>query len=89
MKAALVNTNTGIVELVIIVNSLDDIVPQNYKLVEIPMIENYGGIEEEKQLFDILKEIDPDYIDSKCYMTEKPVNPGITKWSEELGLYEE
>lgn len=89
MKAALVNTNTGIVELVIIVNSLDDIVPENYILVDIPSVEIYNGTSEEKQLFNILKEIDPEYVDSKSFTVEMTVHPGVTRWSEEFGLYEE
>jgi hypothetical protein len=87
MRAAYVNLNTGIVQEIIIVNSLNDIVPENYKLVEIPLIEVTSS-EEEKQLFDIIKEIDPTFVDT-IPKEEIHINIGSTKWSEERGFYEE
>lgn len=86
MRAALVNTTTNIVESIIIVNSLNDIVPQNYKLVEIPMVELFSS-EEERQLYEIIKEIDPNY--TEVPKTERFIVLGTTKWVDERGFYEE
>lgn len=86
MRAALVNTTTNIVESIIIVNSLNDIVPQNYKLVEIPMVELFSS-EEERQLYEIIKEIDPNY--TEVPKTERFIVLGTTKWIDEIGFYEE
>lgn len=86
MKAALVNTVTNIVESIIIVDSIDDIVPENYKLIEIPMVEKYTS-EEERQLYEVIKEIDPEYPDIP--KEERFIDIGVTKWSEEKGFYEE
>jgi hypothetical protein len=86
MKAAFVNTVTNIVESIIIVDSIDDIVPENYKLVEIPMVEMYTS-EEERQLYEVIKEIDPEYPDIP--KEERFIDIGVTKWSEEKGFYEE
>lgn len=85
MRAAYVNTTSNIVESIIIVNSLEDIVPEGYKLVEIPRIEVFSS-EEEKQLYDIIKEFDPTYT---VMTSERFIDLGITKWSEERGFYEE
>jgi hypothetical protein len=86
MKAALVNTVTNIVESIIIVNSMDDVVPENYKLLEIPMVDIYTS-EEERQLYEVIKEIDPDYIGIP--KGERFIDIGVTKWSSEKGFYEE
>ena len=87
IKAALINIQTGIVENIIMVNSIEDPVNENYKLVEIYEIENTSTLtEEEKQLYSILKEIDPDF---KLPMIDCPVYINISKWSEEKGFYEE
>jgi hypothetical protein len=86
MKAALVNTLTNIVESIIIVNSIDDLVPENYKLLEIPMVDIYTS-EEERQLYEVIKEIDPDYIGIP--KGERFIDIGVTKWSSEKGFYEE
>ena len=86
MKAALVNTVTNIVESIIIVNSVDDVVPENYKLLEIPMIDMYTS-EEERQLYEVIKEIDPDYTDIP--KGERFIDIGVTKWLSEKGFYEE
>lgn len=89
MKTAYLDIETGLVELVIVVNSLDDVVPKGKKLLEIPLVDAYNGSQEEQNLFNILKEIDPEYIDSEHYKIERTIYPGITKWSEERGFYEE
>ena len=85
MKAAYVNLETKIVEEIIIVNSLEDIVPVGYKLVEIPLVEIFSS-EEEKQLYDIIKEFDPTYTVATI---DRFIDLGTTKWSEERGFYEE
>jgi hypothetical protein len=90
IRVALVNLNTSIVDSIIIVNSLEDIVPDGFKIVEIPLVNIcYSSTEEEKQLFEIIREIDPDYFESTKFKTEKLIYPGISKWSEELGFYED
>jgi hypothetical protein len=87
IRAALVNTQTGVVENIIMVNSFEDAIDENYKLVEIYEIEVLNSLtEDEIQLYSILKEIDPDF---KMPMMVYPVNINETKWSEEKGFYEE
>jgi hypothetical protein len=87
MKAALINLETGIVESVIVVNSIDDIVPEGYQLVETDMIvNNIGKTDEELALYEIIKDLDPDY---KYDEIERPIHIGQTKWSSSRGFYEE
>jgi hypothetical protein len=86
MKAALINTENNIVEGLIIVNSTDDIVPENYKLVEVEYYLDFVS-EEEKSLYSILIEIDPGFYDT--VKAERPIYPGITKWDESKGFYED
>jgi hypothetical protein len=87
MRAALVNLETSIVESVIVVNSVDDIVPEGYQLVETDMIvNNIGKTDEELALYEIIKDLDPDY---KYDEIERPIHIGQTKWSVSRGFYEE
>ena len=86
MKVAYVNLLTNIVESIIIVNSLEDTVPTVYKLVEIPLVEIFAS-EEERQLYEIIKEIDPNY--SGIVKIERHIDLGVTKWTEEREFYEE
>ena len=87
MKAALVNLETSIVESVIMVDSVDDPVPEGYKLVEVDMIvNNVGKTDEELALYEIIKDLDPDY---KYDEIERPIHNGQTKWSASKGFYEE
>lgn len=87
MKAALVNLETSIVESVIMVDSVDDPVPEGYKLVEVDMIvNNVGKTDEELALYEIIKDLDPDY---KYDEIERPIHNGQTKWSASRGFYEE
>jgi hypothetical protein len=90
IKAALVNVETELVENVIIVDTLEDVVPAGYTLVEIVRIE-IDFTDEEKQLYDILEEIDPDFIrpeTSSFVITETPIMIGQTKWNINDGFYE-
>jgi hypothetical protein len=87
MKAALINLETGIVESVIMVNSVDDPVPYGYHLVEVDIIHNIiGKTDEELALYEIIKDLDPDY---KYDEIERPIHNGQTKWSVTQGFYEE
>lgn len=87
MKAALVNLETGIVESVIMVDSVDDTVAYGYQLVEVDMIQNIiGKTDEELALYEIIKDLDPDY---KYDEIERPIHNGQTKWSATQGFYEE
>ena len=87
MKAALINLETGIVESVIMVDSVDDTVPDAYRLVEVDMIHNIiGKTDEELALYEIIKDLDPDY---KYDEIERPIHNGQTKWSASRGFYEE
>lgn len=88
MKAALVNTLTNIVENIIIVDSLEDSVPENYKLVEVPLIE-IDYTQEEKDLYELLTQIDPDFVLPIKIKTERIIQIGITKWDEQYGFFEE
>ena len=87
MRAALVNLETGIVESVIMVNSIDDPVLEGYQLIETDKIENtIGKTDEELALYEIIKDLDPDY---KYDEIERPIHIGQTKWSASRGFYEE
>ena len=87
MRAALVNLETSIVENIIVVNSVDDIVPKGYQLVETDKIENIiNKTDEELALYEIIKDLDPDY---KYDEIERPIHIGQTKWSASRGFYEE
>jgi hypothetical protein len=92
IKAALVNVETELVENVIIVDTLEDVVPAGYILVEIP-IEIIEYTDEEKQLYDILEEIDKDFVrppysNAHVNVIEMPVMIGQTKWNITEGFYE-
>jgi hypothetical protein len=92
MKAALVNIETEIVENIIIVDSLESPVPSGFILIDIPISEEViEYTDEEKQLYDILEEIDPDFIrpeTSSFVITETPIMIGQTKWNINDGFYE-
>jgi hypothetical protein len=91
IKAALVNTQTNIVENIIIVDSINDSVDEGYLLVEIPIIqESIEYSQNEIELYDVLESIDPEFIRPLVY-TEKefPVYIGVTRWTEQDGLYNE
>lgn len=81
MKASLVEKNTGIVVNVIMVDSLDDPVGEDYMLAPMQYIEHPVD-PEYVALVQILKEIDPDYIEPEKIRTEVTINIGVTKWDE-------
>lgn len=85
MKAALVNLQTQVVENVIMVNSLEDVVQEGYKLVEVP-IKDKELTPEELEIENFLKEIDPDYV-RVVTKIERIININETQWSEESGFY--
>lgn len=88
MKAVLVNVKTEIVENIIVVNSLEDIVPEGYKLVEIPVVEiDYS--QDEKDLFELLMQIDPEFVLPSKQVQERVIHIGLTKWTEQNGFFEE
>lgn len=87
-KAALVNLKTKIVENLIVVNSLEDVVPEGYKLVGLELIETPKPMtEEEKQLYAIIKEIDPNFEFQTVILQEPEIRIGETKWDEVKGFY--
>lgn len=87
IEAVLVNTNTNIVEGIIAVNSLDDVVPEGYILLPVP-IEQVFKNEEEKELYLILKEIDSDFENPDICSKPRLIHPWSTKWSLEQGFYD-
>ena len=87
IKAAYINTTTGIVENIIIVKSLEDVIHDGYVLVEVPKIElEYS--KDELDLYNFLESIDPDFIFPEKIKIEDSIHIGITKWSEQEGFYE-
>lgn len=88
IEAVLINLNTSTVEGVIAVNSFEDPVPEGYKLLPVP-IEIFFRDQEEKELYNILKEIDPDFENPDLIKQTRIIHPWQTKWTEEKGFYEE
>jgi hypothetical protein len=86
IAAALLNENTSIIEGVIAVNSLEDVVPTGYKLLEIPKYKAFAD-EEEKELYEILKEIDPDFENPDILLRDIEIHPWVTKWTREKGFH--
>lgn len=81
MKASLIDKNTGTVVNVIMVDSLEDPVGEDYMLA--PMQYNEPPVDPEYEaLVQILKEIDPNYKEPEKTRTEVPINIGVTKWDE-------
>lgn len=88
MKAALVNTQTGIVENIIIVDSLEDPVESGYTLVEIPVFEiDYA--QDEKDLYELLIQIDPEFVLPPKKIQERVIMINSTKWNEQNEFFEE
>lgn len=88
IKAALVNTNTKIVENIIIVDSLEDRVPEGYVLA--PMEFQLPTVSRElTALQKILKENDPNFVIKEPDPAEVSINIGVTKWDSERKYYEE
>jgi hypothetical protein len=86
-KAALVNTETGFVENVIVVNSLDDEVQAGYVILPITVVDmSEDFTEEQLELIETIKQIDPDY---KLPTKEIVIELNKTKWSQERGFYSE
>lgn len=84
-KVALVNLTTNTVENIIMVSTLEDPVPENYKLVPMKHTEVVPALyQEQTELIDLIKEIDPNY---RFPTTEAPIEIGVTKWTEEKGFH--
>lgn len=81
--------DTGLVVNILVVDDSFDFSSfeeeNNCKLVELVSVDIYS--EEEKELYKLVKEVTPDF---EIQLTKK-VYPTIndTKWSEELGFYED
>lgn len=88
MKAALVNTQTDIVENIIIVNSSENPIPDGYKLVEISIIEP-DYTQDEKDLYELLIQIDPEFVLPLKKTQEPVIMINSTKWNEQDGFFEE
>lgn len=90
IKVAYINLTTGVVENIIMVKSIKDPVPENYKIVAIPVTQtDIKYPEEEKNLYEVLAIIDPAFVPPPKYrIDERPVYINKTKWSVELGFYE-
>lgn len=86
MKAALVNLGSGYVQNIIMVNSLDDPVGDGYKLVSVDIVQEIDA--ETQSTIDFIKTIDPDYVHQPV-IKEYSVNIGKTRWTEELGLFDQ
>jgi hypothetical protein len=86
IKAALVNVETELVENVIIVDTLEDVVPAGYILVEVPRTE-IDFTEEEQELYDFLAEIDTEYVYPNKKIVEKYVEISVTRWNETEGFH--
>ena len=84
----MVKTATGVVENIIIVNSLNDTPPAGYRYAEMEIIET--PIDPEvKALQDIIKEVDPLYKAIEPTYHERPIKLKKTKWTSERGFYED
>jgi hypothetical protein len=88
IKAALVNKETELVENIIIVDTLEDVVPDGYVLVEIYIQQVIEYTAEDNALYDILEEIDEDFTRPAKLTIEYPVVIGQTKWNINDGFYE-
>jgi hypothetical protein len=87
IKAALVNVETEIVENIIIVDTLEDVIPDGYTLVEIP-IQTIEYTDEENVLYNMIEEIDVNFIRPARLTVEYPAIMGQTKWNINDGFYE-
>lgn len=87
MKAALVNTQTDIVENIIVVGSTEDPVESGYTLVEIPVIE-IDYTQDEKDLYDMLQQIDSEFVFPPKKVQEQVVRIGLHRWIKESGVFE-
>lgn len=87
IKAALVDTQTDIVTNIIIVNSIADPVPANFKLVEIDQVPQILTDRDHK-LINVMMKNDPTY-SPPLAMMERPIILGTTMWSEDLGFHDE
>lgn len=88
MKAASVNTQTDIVENIIVVGSTEDLVESGYKLVEIPITE-IDYTQDEKDLYELLIQIDPEFVLPPKKTQERVIMINSTKWNEQNGFFEE
>jgi len=88
MKAAYVNKATGLVENIIMVNSVNDPIDASHILVEISSTE-IDYTQEELELYDLLKQIDPEFVLPPKKIQERGVMINSTKWNEQNGFFEE
>jgi hypothetical protein len=84
VKASLVNKKTNVVENVIMVNSLEDKVPEGFYLAPMVTREMLPNLDKEYDaLQKILADIAPDYklptVDP--IIIEVPIQIGLTKWN--------
>lgn len=88
IKATLVNATTNIVENIIMVSSLDDVPPPGYVIAPMEYVEQEVN-PEKKKLAQLLKEIDPTYVDLDIEKTEVPIEIGVTKWTSDLKYHKD
>jgi hypothetical protein len=88
IRAALINLSTNIVENILVVDTLEDNVPEGFILAPLEMVQEFTS-RELSALQEILKAVDPDFKVPETAPIEHPINIGVTKWSEERKYYEE
>jgi len=93
MKAALVDTKTNMVIALIMVNSLNDPVMHNTRLVEVPAEPSKKQTDDMiNQIIDFIKNNNDELDLEKLGLLEKGpakmvIHPGTTHWSEGKGFY--
>ena len=87
-KVAYINLETGIVENIIVVSSINDPVPEGYKIIEIPTYE-IEYTQEEQDLYEILTTVNPNFVPPPKKKQERSIHINETKWNGEQGFFEE
>lgn len=89
IKVALVDTNSNTVTNLIIVDSLDDPVPDGFVLAPMEYITDLDADKENDALQAILSMIDPNHTPVVRAPIERSIHIGVTRWTPEKKFYEE
>ena len=88
IRASLVNTETNIVENIVMCRSLEDSVEEGYKLVPMEFITT--SLSPEIQgLVDILASVEANLDLPEPQKIERPIKIKETKWTQEKGYHED
>jgi hypothetical protein len=85
---ALINNQTNFVENIVVIELDRDEPPIGYSFAEIPIIKKFPTKQDE-ELYNMLREIDPNFVFERMYEGPVDIIFNKTKWTQEKGFFED